>query len=105
MTDITIKLDREIHHRLRARAQQAGTTVPLLLADFVQTSALLLSDPEWNTPPRALLRRIAELHEHEASPQEIAASPVPARATSASAGTQVSMCTAAVSNGPAPTLL
>ena len=39
-----------------------------------------------------------------ARPQEIAARPVPARATSASAGTQVSMCTAAVSSGPAPTL-
>lgn len=39
-----------------------------------------------------------------ASPQLMAASPVPARATSASAGTQVSMCTAAVSSGPAPTL-
>ncbi|COW66478.1 Uncharacterised protein [Mycobacterium tuberculosis] len=34
----------------------------------------------------------------------MAASPVPARATSASAGTQVSMQTAAVSSGPAPTL-
>jgi hypothetical protein len=39
-----------------------------------------------------------------ARPHEIAARPMPARATRASAGTQVSMWTAAVSSGPAPTL-
>jgi hypothetical protein len=72
MTDITIQIDREIHRRLRGRAQQAGTTVPLLIADLVQANALLLSDPEWSITPRAILRKVSQLLEHHASPEEIA---------------------------------
>lgn len=72
MTEVTIHLDRDTHRRLRARARQAGTTVPLLVADLVTATAVVLSDPEWTTPPRSVLRNIAELVEHQASTEVIA---------------------------------
>ncbi|RIX26473.1 hypothetical protein [Amnibacterium setariae] len=72
MTEITIRVAPDVNRRLRARAQQAGTNVPLLVGDLVATSAALLTDPELSTPPRALLRKVAELHEHEATPAMIA---------------------------------
>ncbi|GAA2750210.1 hypothetical protein [Amnibacterium kyonggiense] len=72
MSQITIEVSGDVKRRLVARARQAGVTVPALVSDLVAANAVLLSDPEWTTPPRSLVVKIAELVDQEVSAEIIA---------------------------------
>lgn len=72
MTDeVRIRLDRDVHRRLRQHARDTGTTVPHLLAALVEGAAVLL--PAYNpalNPTR--LSRIAEWLDRGVQPETMA---------------------------------